>query len=145
MKGTLFTLIVILFTLSANAQKRDTIYSGCQLASDSSNIGSNRQLIFDSCPQFGKLPNDLSKYLSAHTRYRTMSEKGTIRSRIIVAFIIEKNGHVSNVKIVRRLLNMQLNNEALRVVRNMAKWKPAILHGKSVRVWYYLPVSFQRP
>ena len=59
-----------------------------------------------------------------------------------MSFVIEKDGSVSNVKVLRSP-DERLSREAERVVNEMPKWKPGRQHGKKVRVLYNLPINFQ--
>jgi len=140
MKGVLLFLVILLSILSANAQKQDTtIYQSCRLANDTNHyVGIDKQIIFDSCPQFGKQSDDYNKYILAHIKHYTTTKKRNVR--IIISIIIEKDGSVSNLKIIHSVSSNLSNKEAIRVIRDMPKWKPAILHGKPVRMRYFLPV-----
>jgi protein TonB len=63
--------------------------------------------------------------------------------RVIVRFIIEKDGTVSNVVLEERLRKCEpCNREAIRVVKNMPKWKPGLKNGKAVRTYVRLPIRF---
>lgn len=64
--------------------------------------------------------------------------------RVIVRFIIEKDGTVSNVVLEERLRKCEpCNREAIRVVKNMPKWKPGSKNGKAVRTYVRLPIRFE--
>lgn len=64
--------------------------------------------------------------------------------RVIVRFIIEKDGTVSNVILEERLRKCEpCNREAIRVVKNMPKWKPGLKNGKAVRTYVRLPIRFE--
>ena len=64
--------------------------------------------------------------------------------RVIVRFIIEKDGTVSNVLLEERLRKCEpCNREAIRVVKNMPKWKPGLKNGKAVRTYVRLPIRFE--
>lgn len=60
---------------------------------------------------------------------------------MVVQFIVERDGSISNPKIVRSIHPM-LDEEAIRVVKNMPNWNPGIINGKPVRVRYYIPINF---
>lgn len=63
--------------------------------------------------------------------------------RVIVRFIIEKDGTVSNVVLEERLRKCEpCNREAIRIVKNMPKWKPGSKSGKAVRTYVRLPIRF---
>ena len=63
------------------------------------------------------------------------------QGRVVVKFVIEKDGSVSNPVLVRRL-SRPYDREALRVVRSMPKWNPAMNNGKPVRCYFTIPVTF---
>lgn len=67
-----------------------------------------------------------------------------VGGRVIVRFIIEKDGTVSNVVLEERLRKCEpCNREAIRVVKNMPKWKPGSKNGKAVRTYIRLPIRFE--
>lgn len=71
-------------------------------------------------------------------------EELLIGGRVIVRFIIEKDGTVSNVVLEERLRKCEpCNREAIRVVKNMPKWKPGSKNGKAVRTYVRLPIRFE--
>ncbi len=76
-----------------------------------------------------------------NTRYPAAAQKAGIEGRVIVSFIVEPNGSVSNVEIVRSV-DTDLDQEALRVVGQMPKWKPGKQDGRTVRVKFHLPIKF---
>ena len=63
------------------------------------------------------------------------------QGRVVVKLVIEKDGSVSNPVLVRRL-SRPYDREALRVVRSMPKWNPAMNGGKPVRCYFTIPVTF---
>lgn len=70
-------------------------------------------------------------------------EELLVGGRVIVRFIIEKDGTVSNVVLEERLRKCEpCNREAIRVVKNMPKWKPGSKNGKAVRTYVRLPIRF---
>ena len=70
-------------------------------------------------------------------------EELQVGGRVIVRFIIEKDGTVSNVVLEERLRKCEpCNREAIRVVKNMPKWKPGSKNGKAVRTYVRLPIRF---
>lgn len=69
------------------------------------------------------------------------AEEGN-KGRIIVQFVVEKSGAIGSVKVVRGI-NSRLDNEAIRVIKSMPKWKPGMNAGAPVRVRYAVPVNIQ--
>lgn len=84
----------------------------------------------------------MMKYLSANIKYPKKAIDKNIQGRVVVSFIVEADGSVSNVRTVRSI-SPELDAEALRVVKGMPKWKPGRQKGKAVRVKYTIPVSFK--
>ena len=84
----------------------------------------------------------LMKYLSSHLQYPTMAQENNIQGKVIVQFVVEKDGHVGDVKVVRSV-DKDLDREAIRVCKSLPKFTPGRQNGQAVRVWYTLPVNFK--
>ena len=97
--------------------------------------------IVEQIPEYPGGLTALMNYLRTNTRYPAAAQKAGIEGRVIVSFIVEPNGSVSNVEIVRSV-DTDLDQEALRVVRQMPKWKPGKHDGSTVRFKYHLPIKF---
>ena len=120
--------------------------------------------VVDTMPSF---QGDLMTYLYNETRYPAIAEGTGASGRTLVRFVVEKDGSISHVKVVRSLASSSaipitdsmtaeyrlkaeahnkalkaMDEEAARVIRAMPKWKPGKQHGENVRVWYMLAVSF---
>ena len=93
-------------------------------------------------PSFPGGPNKLFEYLKQHMRYPKAAEKDSIEGRVIVSFIIEKNGKLTDFKVVKSP-DPSLSKEALRVAKSMPKWNPGKQLGKPVRVKYTIPITFR--
>lgn len=83
----------------------------------------------------------MNSYLSNNLRYPEKTANEGIQ-RVIVAFIVEKDGSISNVEI-ERSVERNLDDEALRVVKNMPKWTPGKQNGSEVRVKMVIPITFR--
>ena len=97
--------------------------------------------IVEQMPSFPGGPAELMKWLSSHVQYPAIAIESCIQGTVIVAFIVEPDGSVSNVEIVRGV-DSDLDQEALRVVRQLPKWKPGKQDGSTVRVKFHLPIKF---
>ena len=86
----------------------------------------------------------LIAYLHSHIEYPEEALKEGKEGKVIVRFVIEKNGNVGDAQIVKSV-DPVLDQEALRVVKTMPKWTPAKVDGESVASYYVLPVSFSLP
>ena len=98
--------------------------------------------IVEQMPEFPGGPAELMKWLSSHVQYPAIAIDICIQGTVIVAFIVEPDGSVSNAKLVRSV-DPCIDQEALRVVRQMPKWNPGKRAGIPVRVRYYLPIKFK--
>lgn len=82
------------------------------------------------------------KYISDNLEYPSLARQTNINGRVILEFIVEKDGSVSNVKVTKGL-GAGCDEEALRVVSASPKWNPAIYKGKPSRYTYSFPIRFQ--
>ena len=87
-------------------------------------------------------PENIQKWLSKHVKYPQIALENGVQGKVFVQFVVEKDGSVSNIKVVRGV-DASLDKEAVRVVSVMPKWKPGKQRGKAVRVAYTLPIAFQ--
>ena len=95
----------------------------------------------ETMPQFpgGKLM--LMKYLADNIKYPASAVKAKKQGRVIVTFIVQKDGSVTHAKIAKSI-DPELDAEALRIVKGMPKWTPGTQNGKPVSVRYMIPVKF---
>ena len=93
-------------------------------------------------PEYPGGINKLMEYLSKNIEYPKAARESGIQGRVFVSFIVEKDGSISNVKVIRSI-GGGCDEEAVRVVKAMPKWKPGKQRGKAVRVSYMLPVVFK--
>ena len=84
----------------------------------------------------------LLAWIASHVNYPQKAMESRIEGRIIVGFVIECDGSVSQAKIIRSV-DPLLDDEAIRVVMGMPKWTPGRQNGKNVRVKYNVPVNFR--
>lgn len=82
------------------------------------------------------------QYLARNVKYPATAQKEGTQGKVIVQMIIEKDGSVDHISIVRSI-SPELDAEAARVVKSMPKWKPATVKDKAVRCRYTIPVSFK--
>ena len=87
-------------------------------------------------------PQALSRYFSEAIRYPVIAQENGIQGRVICTFIVETDGSLSDVKVMRGL-DPNLDREALRVMQAMPKWIPGKQNGKVVRTKYTVPVTFR--
>lgn len=92
-------------------------------------------------PEFPGGNNEFYKYLQKELKYPEECRKRGITGKVIVEFVIEKDGSISNVRTIVPVYPA-LDAEAERVIRNSPKWKPGSQLGKPVRVFYQIPIKF---
>ena len=93
-------------------------------------------------PQFPGGQAALFSWLSQNIHYPPVAEENGIYGRVVVSFVVETDGSISNVQVVRGV-DPSLDKEALRVTKAMPKWQPGKQNGQAVRVKYNLPVTFK--
>ena len=98
--------------------------------------------VVEQMPQYPGGIGEMMKFLSITVKYPEAAEKAGTQGRVIVSFIVEKDGSVSNAK-VQKSVSEELDAEALRVVNAMPKWTPGMQKGQAVRVKYTIPISFR--
>jgi TonB family protein len=98
--------------------------------------------VVEEMPSFPGGDRKLMEYLSENIRYPEELADACIQGRVIVSFIVEKDGSISNVKVAKSL-DPLLDKEAVRVVSGMPKWIPGRQNGVAVRVRYIIPVTFR--
>lgn len=95
----------------------------------------------ETMPQFPGGREVLLKYLVANIKYPASAVKAKKQGRVIVTFIVQKDGSITHAKIAKSI-DPELDAEALRVVKGMPKWTPGTQNGKPVNVKYTVPVKF---
>jgi protein TonB len=98
--------------------------------------------IVEEMPSFPGGEAKLMEYVGKNIKYPQIARETGIQGRVFVNFVVEPDGSVSNVTVLRGI-GGGCDEEAMRVVKNMPKWKPGKQRGKAVRVQYMLPVNFR--
>ncbi|NDV82283.1 energy transducer TonB [Bacteroides sp. 51] len=95
--------------------------------------------VMPSFPGGGKA---LNAFLAKHIKYPTLSQEIGSQGRVIVQFVVDKDGTITNAEVVKGI-DPHLDKEALRVINLMPKWSPGMQNRKPVRVKYTVPVIFK--
>ena len=95
-------------------------------------------------PEFPGGMAELMKYLQKNIRYPQICKEQRVQGRVIVQFVVNADSTITDVNVVKPV-NPYLDQEALRVVKAMPKWKPGKQRGEPVRVRFTLPVTFRLP
>ena len=100
-------------------------------------------VVVESMPEFPGGQQEMMKYIAETIKYPVIAQENGIQGRVICQFVIEKDGRVTDIQVVRSSGDASLDKEAERVIKTMPKWKPGKQRGKPVRVKYTIPVSFR--
>ncbi len=117
-------MMATLMTLSSEAQT-DKVYDRVEVM-----------------PEFPGGMQGLFEYMQNNVNYPKEAKNQKIEGRVIVSFIVEKDGSISDVHPLTAVHPL-LDKEAMRLVNEMPRWKPGTEKGKAVRVSFALPVSFK--
>ena len=101
--------------------------------------------VFDVVEQMPSFPGGqqaLMDYLSNNVKYPVVAQENGVQGRVVVSFVVEKDGSITDVKVVKSV-DPSLDKEAARVVKSMPRWFPGKQNGSAVRVKYNVPVSFR--
>ncbi|SKB28858.1 energy transducer TonB [Daejeonella lutea] len=92
-------------------------------------------------PEFPGGQEAFIKFLRKNLRYPGMAAENGIQGKVILSFVIERNGDLSHIKVLRGI-GSGCDEEAMRVLAKSPQWKPGIQNKQSVRVAYNLPINF---
>ncbi len=100
-------------------------------------------VVVETMPEFPGGQQALFKYLSENVKYPVIAQENGIQGRVICQFVVNKDGAIVDVEVVRSGGDPSLDKEAVRVIKSMPKWHPGKQRGKAVRVKYTVPVNFR--
>lgn len=98
--------------------------------------------VVEQMPQFPGGFQKMHEFIKENMQYPKELEETCVQGRVIVAFVVERNGKLSNIKVVKSL-EPALDKEALRIVKLMPRWIPGRQNGITVRVKYIIPITFR--
>ena len=98
--------------------------------------------VVEEMPQFPGGQAALLEYLAKNIKYPVVAEENGVQGRVIVTFVVERDGSITDVRVVKSV-DPSLDKEAARVVKSMPKWQPGKQNGSAVRVKYTVPVQFR--
>ena len=98
-------------------------------------------IVCDQDPQFPGGLEAMEKYIKTNLRYPPEARKAHISGKVFLSFVVEKDGTLSDIKILRDI-GEGCGKEAVRLVESMPRWKPGKVDGKKVRTQFNLPITF---
>ena len=126
--------LAMLMAIAINVQAQDDGFD-----SKNGDKASNRP---DTFAEFPGGREALQQFLLTETTYPEKARKKHIEGTVLVEFIVDKTGNVTNVEVIRSVHPL-LDAEAVRVCETMPQWKPAYKDGQPVKCYYNLPFNFQ--
>src|SRR5690606_23955675 len=93
-------------------------------------------------PSFKGGNEALAAFMSANLNYPELAKRQGVEGTVILAYTITKNGEITDIKVAKSV-NKELDNEAVRLAKEMPQWTPAMQDGKAKDINYQLPVKFE--
>ena len=114
-----------------------------QPASEEEKDDGRTYIVVEQMPEFPGGTTALFAFLQQNVKYPQIAYENNIQGRVIVQFVVDKDGSITNVQVAQSGGDPSLDKEAVRVVKAMPKWLPGMQKGKPVRVKYTMPVNFR--
>ncbi|MCQ2301339.1 MAG: TonB family protein [Bacteroidales bacterium] len=99
-------------------------------------------IIVENMPTFPGGEKKMLEYVAKNVKYPQLAKEVGTQGRVFVSFVVEKDGSITNVTILRGI-GSGCDEEAIRVVKSMPKWNPGLQCGRAVRVSCNLPINFK--
>jgi TonB family protein len=97
---------------------------------------------YEKMPEFPGGEKQLLNFISENLYYPIDAQKQGTQGKVIIRFVVEKTGEIAKVEVIRSV-SAELDKEAIRVVKKLPQWKPGMLDGELVSVYYTLPILFR--
>jgi len=98
-------------------------------------------IVVDQMPEFPDGTDALRQFIAKQTKYPKIAMEDKANGQVVVNFVINREGQVWYAKVVKSV-HPALDQEAIRVIYSLPRWKPGIHHGKTVNVAYTIPINF---
>lgn len=148
----IITLSALLVLLGSNLRAQNVVnptnekdnITILQAVGDDSTVSDKEKVyqVVEQQPSFPGGREELFKYLAYNVRYPIDAAKNKIEGRVLVTFVVEHDGSISNVNVANSVYP-SLDKESIRVVSGMPKWIPGKANGKTIRVKYTIPITFR--
>ena len=128
---SLFAMLVMVFAFSLNVNAQEK-------KSDNSDV------VFTVVENEAEFPGGveaMNRFMAENIKYPTLAKQKNIEGKVIISFIVEKNGTLSDIRTIKDI-GEGCGDEGVRIVKLMPKWKPAKQKGQPVRQQFLLPISF---
>lgn len=135
--------ISLLLSVSVSVTAQNTNQDSLAISNTEQTVNTDSISTPITFPQYGENENDLFDFLRQNMRYPKEVKKKNISGKVIVSFVIEKDGSISNIEVSQKSPHPLLDQEAVRLVKLMNKWKPGYSNGEPIRVKFQLPITFR--
>ena len=98
--------------------------------------------VVEEMPSFPGGQGAMFEFIANNIQYPIVAEENGVQGRVLVSFVIKKDGSLSNVRVVKSV-DPALDKEAVRLIKSMPKWSPGIEKGQFVNVKFTVPVTFR--
>ena len=133
-KGILFLMVALLCGGIAAAQSN---------GGNTISVGDEIYTVVEQDPEFPGGMDAMIAWLGSNVQYPAKARQDGLQGTVYVTFVVERNGAITGVKVVNHdEKKTDLEEEAMRAVRSMPKWKPGKARGEKVRVQFTLPIKF---
>jgi TonB family protein len=99
-------------------------------------------MVVERMPEFPGGEEAMNKFIQKNIVYPDMERSNDIQGRVVVGFVVEKDGSLSDFQI-KKSVSTDIDKEAIRVVKLLPKFRPGMQQGKAVRLQYFLPIAFK--
>ena len=142
-KYALFAPLAIALLLASNISCTSSDADSMPASTPAMEVDENH--VFEIVEKGAEFPGGMAaclKWMMENLDYPTAASEAGIQGRVYVSFVVQKDGSLTDVKIARGV-HPTLDEEAIRVVKKMPKWKPGRQNGKEVNVRATVPVNFK--
>lgn len=133
------------FTVKGNDDANGEVLKAKEVIAQPEPPKEEENKVFEVVEQMPAFPGGdaaLMKYLQENTQYPTIAAENGVQGRVVVGFVVEKDGSITDVTVIKSQ-DPSLDREAARVVKSMPRWIPGKQNGSAVRVKYQVPVTFR--
>ncbi|MCO4292953.1 energy transducer TonB [Solitalea sp. MAHUQ-68] len=99
-------------------------------------------LYVENPPKFPGGSTALANFINRNLKYPQKALENFTQGKVSVSFVVKKDGSISDIKVIKKVKD-GLSEEAVRIIKAMPKWKPAVHHGLIVNAKYVLPIDFK--
>lgn len=96
----------------------------------------------ETAPEYPAGQTELARFIAANIHYPAKARMNQIQGRVYVSFVVERNGDINGIQVIRGI-GGGCDEEAIRLIRSTAPWKPGTVAGKPVRTAYTIPINFK--